>query len=197
MSLRSSSGMTRRAVAMTAATIALATGAAVASAGTAQAYGNTGTWDYGYNYALHSWYNDQCLDDSNTGPNGTDNLRMFPCYASSYTNGYQKWQVIQLQYGNYAQLKNMATGRCLDWSPNILRTYPCNDYSYNAGYQKWPIVNRYTANGQLEQVLRNEFLPTSTSSYTCLDDSVYGVRGYPCNGTSQDDGYQGWNIWHE
>lgn len=77
---------------------------------------------------------------------------------------------------------------------NLLRGFPCYANSYNGGWQKWRIVNRYTANGAYQQVLQN------VSTGRCLDDSTNSdgsdnLRAYPCNGPSQDGGWQGWDLY--
>ncbi|MFF3907848.1 hypothetical protein ACFYZJ_18055 [Streptomyces sp. NPDC001848] len=184
-----------------AATLAL--GGIAAASGTAQAYGNTDWWDVN---SLGYWLGGnnstkRCVDDS-YAPNLPDGnlLRGFPCAQYNYSGGWQQWKVIALSNG-YAQLQNGATGLCLDDSTRLsdgsdyLRGFPCYTQSFSGGWQGWRIVNRTTAAGYYEQVLQN------AATGRCLDDSNAGpngsdlLRGYPCNGPSQDNGYQGWDIW--
>lgn len=140
------------------------------------------------------------MDDSFDSSHADGNLlRGFPCGQGNYDGGWQKWKVIALANG-YAQLQNSATNLCLDDSTrsdgsDYLRGFPCYPNSFNGGWQGWRIVNRTRANGYYEQVLQNR------ATGRCLDDSNAGLngtdllRGYPCNGSSQDAGYQGWDIW--
>ncbi|WEP00501.1 hypothetical protein A6P39_004305 [Streptomyces sp. FXJ1.172] len=181
-------GTARRAIARTAATVALVGGTALTGTSTAHAASNPFAWYMGYSYTFASWYDQGCLDDSDAY-----GLRSYPCNTPSIENGYQKWKVINWSSG-YAQLQNQATGRCLDWSPGAgLRTFPCYADSFTGGWQEWKWVNRTTADGRQEEVLQNGRWQDG-EAWQCLDDSAYGVRGYPCNGPSQDNGYQGWNI---
>ncbi|MEY9969271.1 hypothetical protein ABIA33_007359 [Streptacidiphilus sp. MAP12-16] len=170
-----------------AAAIGLVVGLGVAGGGTAHAATDYGYWQYGHVYTFVTWYQsapDSCLDDSNGG--GT---RTFGCNNLNY----QKWKVINLSSG-YAQLENLATGRCLDWSPQYgLRTFGCYPSSFNGGWQMWARVHRTSASGGAEEVLQNGRWQDG-ETWQCLDDSQYGVRGYPCNGPSQDAGYQGWTV---
>ncbi|WP_328333944.1 MULTISPECIES: RICIN domain-containing protein [unclassified Streptomyces] len=183
-----------------AATLAL--GGIAATGGSAQAYGNTDWWNpNGLPYWLGGNNNTgRCVDDS-SAPSLPDGnlLRGFPCFQSNYDGGWQKWKVNAMANG-YAQLKNGATGLCLDDSTrsdgtDYLRGFPCYPQSLSGGWQGWRIVNRTRANGYYEQVLQN------AATGRCLDDSNAGpngsdlLRGYVCNGTSQDNGYQGWDIW--
>ncbi|GAA2789349.1 hypothetical protein GCM10010441_13090 [Kitasatospora paracochleata] len=45
----------------------------------------------------------------------------------------------------------------------------------------------------------NEYVFRNQNTGRCLDDSGDGnhdlMRGYPCNGSSQDGGWQGWTLW--
>ncbi|MFJ5925546.1 RICIN domain-containing protein [Kitasatospora sp. NPDC092948] len=179
----------------------LAVGGLAATGGTAQAYGNTDYWSTNATYWIGgNNYTGRCVDDSSDSslPDG-NLLRGFPCYANSYNGGWQKWKVITSANG-YAQLQNGATGLCLDDSnrsdgSDYLRGFPCYANSFNGGWQGWRIVNRTRANGSYEQVLQNG------ATGRCLDDSNAGSNGgdllrtYPCNGLSQDSGYQGWDLY--
>ncbi|SOE24992.1 Ricin-type beta-trefoil lectin domain-like [Streptomyces sp. OK228] len=180
--------------------VAVATGTAAAGVGV-----NTDHWQVEHDYWIGPNDNtNRCVDDS-IDPNSKDGnlLRGFPCYQNSYSGGWQKWHVISVDPNGYAQLKNMSTGLCLDDSnggPNgteLLRGYSCNGGSYDGGWQKWKIVNRNTGTSPsyYQQVLQN------ANTGRCLDDSDAGnggsdlLRGYPCNGGSQDGGWQGWYIY--
>ncbi|MEW1860615.1 RICIN domain-containing protein [Streptomyces sp. NPDC088194] len=183
-----------------AATIVL--GGIAVTGGTAQAYGDIDRWDLNSpGYQLGGNDNTgRCVDDSSDASVADGNLlRGFPCGQGNYDGGWQKWKVIALANG-YAQLQNGATGLCLDDSSHsdgkdYLRGFPCLTPSFTAGWQGWRIVNRTTAKGYYEQVLQN------AATGRCLDDSNAGpnngdlLRGYTCNGTSQDNGFQGWDIW--
>ena len=144
----------------------------------------------------------KCLDDS-TASNGSDLLRDFPCVQASYDSGYQKWIVIRVanvdQYGyaQWGQLQNAATHRCLDWSYQFgLRAFNCSYNSFDGtgmwqAWESWP-TSLPTNNGG---DVYGWILQNGQSDYGnyCLDDSApYGVRGFPCNGSSQQAGYQFW-----
>ena len=168
-----------------AAAIGLMVGLGIAGTGTAQASSRWTYWALGYDYGAQSWYNGNCLDDS-----AQFGLRTYPCNGGVW----QKWRVINLDNLGYAQLQNQSTLNCLDWSPQYgLRTFPCYANSFNGGWQKWMMVNRTMPSGPqgFESVLLNGY-PNSPNQ--CLDNSQFGVRGYACNGPSQDAGYQGWSL---
>jgi hypothetical protein len=136
---------------------------------------------------------DACLDDSNTGPNGKDNLRAFTCNGQAY----QKWTVVNYANG-WAQLENQATKRCLDYSLSSgLRTFSCEQKSFDGGWQKWALVDRYTAGGSLQAVLKSA-IKQENGTNTCIDISAeYGDVGFPCSGARQDYGYQGWHVYDD
>ncbi|MDH6708874.1 hypothetical protein P3T27_005620 [Kitasatospora sp. MAA19] len=198
--------MKLRTLGSAATAIALAAGLGMANVGTADAgTADLGTahasastrayyWMSAHTYTFVSWSpdaGDSCLDDSNNG-DGTDNLRAFTCNGMAW----QKWKVTEYANG-WAQLMNLATGRCLDYSNDGnhfgLRTYECNGPSFNSGFQQWAMVNRYTAAGAYESVLKSGRWEEDNTDM-CLDVSNVGTRGYPCNGPSQDSGYQGWTV---
>ena len=177
----------------TAAAITMSLGLGLATAGTAQASTSRPANYFTSNitYVFHSWspqIGDGCLDDSNTGANGGDNLRTFSCNGQSY----QEWKVLDFSNG-WAQLQNQATGRCLDYSPGLLRTYPCNGPSFDNWYQAWTVVNRFSSSGAYEQVIKSGYASAGNGNI-CLDASNLGTRGYACNGASQDSGFQGWTL---
>ncbi|WP_042365137.1 RICIN domain-containing protein [Streptacidiphilus neutrinimicus] len=184
-------GKTKRAIAMTAATVAIAGAATIGLAGSASA-SNGNYWISGHTYVFVTWSPaapDECLDDSNTGAGGRDNLRTFTCNSQSY----QDWTVVNISNG-WAQLENGATHRCLDYSIGDLRTFPCYANSFNGGWQKWALVNRTTAGGGAEQVLKSA-INQNDGSNTCIDISAqYGLVGLTCSGARQDYGYQGWTA---
>ncbi len=65
------------------------------------------------------------------------------------------------------------------------------DLPFNGGWQKWLLVNRTTASGGAEQVLRSAINQADGTS-TCIDlSAAYGLVGFPCSGARQDYGYQG------
>ncbi|QUQ64481.1 RICIN domain-containing protein [Kutzneria sp. CA-103260] len=181
--------LSRFVTATAALTLALFTFAASpASAATSAQY-----WQSAHTYYFISWSPDapdSCLDDSNTGPNGTDNLRAFTCNGQAWQN----WTVIDYANG-WAQLENQATKRCLDYSLGSgLRTFPCYQNSFNGGWQQWALVNRTTASGGAEQVLKSA-INQENGANTCIDvSSAYGTVGLPCGGIRQDAGYQGWSV---
>ncbi|GAA2750019.1 RICIN domain-containing protein [Kitasatospora cinereorecta] len=105
-----------------------------------------------------------------------------------------------LTAGNEYVFRNQNTGRCLDDSGDnshdLLRGFVCNQGSVDGGWQKWQVIYRTTANGVGQLVLKNGY---QKNGNFCLDDSGDGnhdlMRGYPCNGSSQDGGWQGWTLW--
>ena len=108
---------------------------------------------------------------------------------------YQQWQVITLANG-WAQLKNLATNRCLDYSQGAgLRTYPCNPWSFSDGFQEWALIERVNAAHQTHTVLKSGRWQEDGRDM-CVDVSLgAGTRGFPCNGGSQDAGYQAWTTY--
>ncbi|MFD9124560.1 ricin-type beta-trefoil lectin domain protein [Kitasatospora sp. NPDC059571] len=179
--------MKLRALGSATAALALALGLAVAGTGTATAESQTTNWTNGHVYRFISlspdyYHASTCLDDSGTSPSGF--LRNWTCNGQDY----QQWKVIALSNG-WAQLKNVHTGRCLDYSHAYhLRTYVCNGPSFTGGWQGWAMINR-TVSGQSQQVLKSATNEDPTSM--CVDiSSGGGTRGYACNGASQDAGYQ-------
>jgi len=177
----------------TAAAITMTLGFGLATTGTAQASTLHAANYSGSNIPYQSrsgspQIGDGCLDDSNTGPNGGDNLRTFTCNGQSY----QDWKVLDFSNG-WAQLQNQATHRCLDYSPGLLRAYPCNDPSFDNWYQAWTVVNRFSSTGAYEQVIKSGYASAGNGNI-CLDASNLGTRGYACNGPSQDSGFQGWTL---
>ncbi|MFF7195019.1 hypothetical protein ACFZAM_15065 [Streptomyces sp. NPDC008079] len=92
-------------------------------------------------------------------------------------------------------------GHPVDW----VRNAPCDLYdtsyrwqvvinaSYTGGWQEWRLVTRQ-AHGITQVVLQNGRYQEDHANM-CADLSLqYGLRGYPCNGTSQDSGYQAWLV---
>jgi hypothetical protein len=125
----------------------------------------------------------RCLDDSTAY--GNDVLRGYDCLG----NDYQAWTVVIEESfpdaGLYlVQLRNSATGRCLDdstaYGNDVLRGYTC----LNNRYQEWWMQDYGSFGYEL----------ASYATLRCLDDSTaYGndvLRGYTCNGLN----YQRWYL---
>lgn len=79
----------------------------------------------------------ECLDGSTN-----QGLRTHTCSTDSYLNGYQRWvihgQLVDGQNKYWVSWKNVATGKCLDYSPaNGLRLHTCSLESLANGYQGW------------------------------------------------------------
>lgn len=161
-----------------------------ANAGTVQATGSAAQASPSPWYILKNLATGRCLDDSGASQSA-DLLRGYPCNSSSW----QAWRTIQIDSNSFEQLQNQATGRCLDWSPQYgLRGFTCYPESFDGGWQAWYYVNRPLPGGNWEDVFLNGY--QANGNY-CLDDSGSTpstdlLRGYPCNGASQDAGYQGW-----
>ncbi|MFJ7985979.1 helix-turn-helix domain-containing protein [Streptomyces sp. NPDC096351] len=100
-----------------------------------------------------------CLDDSLD--KGT---RSFPCNGMSY----QRWTVRTAADGG-AQLRNHATGKCLDHGADGLRTGPCGP----AATQRWTVSAGSDASFEVR----------STASRRCLDDSPAGLQVLTCDRT--------------
>ncbi|MFF2302567.1 RICIN domain-containing protein [Streptomyces sp. NPDC058128] len=100
-----------------------------------------------------------CLDDSLD--KGT---RSFPCNGMSY----QRWTVHTTADGG-TQLRNHATGKCLDHGADGLRTGPCGP----AASQRWSV----SAGSD------SSFEVRSASTRRCLDDSPEGLRVLTCDRT--------------
>ncbi|MBP2586933.1 transcriptional regulator with XRE-family HTH domain [Streptomyces sp. PvR006] len=100
-----------------------------------------------------------CLDDSLD--KGT---RSFPCNGMSY----QRWTVRTTADGG-TQLRNHATGECLDHGADGLRTGPCGP----AASQRWSV----SAGSD------SSFEVRSASTRRCLDDSPEGLRVLTCDRT--------------
>ncbi|MFE5486126.1 RICIN domain-containing protein [Streptomyces sp. NPDC056527] len=102
-----------------------------------------------------------CLDDSLDM--GT---RSYPCNGMSY----QRWTVSTTADGS-VQLRNHATGECLDHHQGGLRTVPCGP----SASQRWTV-----SAGDDEAVeVRN------TTTRRCLDDSAGGVQVLACDRTTR------------
>ncbi|MEU3693403.1 helix-turn-helix domain-containing protein [Streptomyces narbonensis] len=102
-----------------------------------------------------------CLDDSLD--QGT---RSFACNGMSY----QRWTVRTTPDGS-AQLRNHATGECLDHLPGGLSTTPCGP----AASQRWTVSARDDVAVEIR----------STTARRCLADSAGGLRVEPCDGTTR------------
>ncbi|MCB8907012.1 MULTISPECIES: XRE family transcriptional regulator [unclassified Streptomyces] len=100
-----------------------------------------------------------CLDDSLD--KGT---RSFPCNGMPY----QRWTVHTTADGG-TQLRNHATGECLDHGADGLRTGPCGP----AASQRWTV----SAGSD------SSFEVRSTATRRCLDDSPEGLRVLSCDRT--------------
>lgn len=134
-----------------------------------------------------------CMDDSYSY-----GLRMFACNSASNVNGYQKFIVLPDPYAtgdaNSYEIKNVNTGQCLDDSTAYgVRAFGCNKASYVNGYQKWqPFEWESTASSDYLVQWYN----VATSS--CLDYSFqYGLRGFGCNTSSFNNGYQDWYMFSQ
>lgn len=101
-----------------------------------------------------------CLDDSLDM--GT---RSFACNGMSY----QRWTVRTTPDGG-TQLRNHATGECLDHLPGGLSTTPCGP----AASQRWTVSARDDVAVEIR----------STTARRCLADSAGGLRVSPCDGTA-------------
>ncbi|WP_052441580.1 RICIN domain-containing protein [Streptacidiphilus anmyonensis] len=187
-----------RRLSSTGATIALAAGLGLAGTGTAHA-DTPAYWNFkaGATYVLQNqsgpW---DCLDDSNDGANGSDLMRGYTCNYGTY----QMWNVIQYN-GGWVQLRNVGTGRCLDYSNQFgLRGYPCKGYgSWSTdGYQSWEMKTRVLSlqNNVLQDVVQNANLNPLDGYNQCLTDfwTGIGMDGGDCSGGLQDSGEQGWTI---
>ncbi|MGW2200783.1 helix-turn-helix domain-containing protein [Streptomyces sp. NPDC001774] len=102
-----------------------------------------------------------CLDDSLDM--GT---RTYACNGMSY----QRWTVRTAADGS-VQLRNHATGECLDHHPGGLRTVACGP----SASQRWAV----TARGDEAVEVR------SAATRHCLDDGAGGVRILPCDRTTR------------
>ncbi|MFB7358216.1 helix-turn-helix domain-containing protein [Streptomyces gardneri] len=102
-----------------------------------------------------------CLDDSLD--QGT---RSFACNGMSY----QRWTVRTTPDGS-AQLRNHATGECLDHLPGGLSTAPCG----SSASQRWTVSARDDVAVEIR----------STTARRCLADSAGGLRVSPCDGTTR------------
>lgn len=124
---------------------------------------------------------ENCMDDSSGS-----GLRMYGCSLASYDNGYQDWQVINVN--SRFKLKNRKTGLCLDGSIGAgVRAITCSDASYNNGYQKW-VGYIYDASNHVVDWQNSE-------TGECLDYSAgNGLRLYTCSAASYNDGYQMWGF---
>ncbi|WP_314612976.1 helix-turn-helix domain-containing protein [Streptomyces stackebrandtii] len=101
-----------------------------------------------------------CLDDSLD--QGT---RSFACNGMSY----QRWTMRTTADGG-TQLRNHATGECLDHLPGGLATTACGA----SASQRWTV----TARDDVAVEIR------STTARRCLADSAGGLRVLPCDGTT-------------
>ncbi|MFE7552942.1 RICIN domain-containing protein [Streptomyces gardneri] len=102
-----------------------------------------------------------CLDDSLD--QGT---RSFACNGMPY----QRWTVRTTPDGS-AQLRNHATGECLDHLPGGLSTAPCG----SSASQRWTVSARDDVAVEIR----------STTARRCLADSAGGLRVSPCDGTTR------------
>ncbi|MER5708721.1 helix-turn-helix domain-containing protein [Streptomyces sp. NPDC042898] len=101
-----------------------------------------------------------CLDDSLD--QGT---RSYACNGMSY----QRWTMRMTADGG-TQLRNHATGECLDHLPGGLATTACGA----SASQRWTV----TARDDVAVEIR------STTARRCLADSAGGLRVLPCDGTT-------------
>jgi len=137
-------------------------------------------------YVLRNAATNLCLDDSTRY-----GLRTFPCNSASVNNGYQAWD-FSLPEPLYYALQNVATGLCLDYSQEYgVRGFGCDGNSYGLGYQGWYVGARAGDPALNDVELENVY----GAAGICLDDSAqYGLRGFPCNQASYDNGYQKWVL---
>ncbi|MFD8602298.1 hypothetical protein AMK14_04535 [Streptomyces sp. TSRI0445] len=97
-----------------------------------------------------------CLDSSLD-----HGLRSYPCNGMSY----QRWGVRSSANGAH-QLRNHATGLCLDDGGREVAARPCD----GRAAQKWTLTSREDEAVRLENV----------STGRCLDESADGLRALPC-----------------
>ncbi|MEU2392275.1 RICIN domain-containing protein [Streptomyces sp. NPDC007369] len=83
---------------------------------------------------------------------------------------YQRWTVHPYPDGT-SELRNHATGACLDTGASGLRGAACS----KAASQKWAV----TALADASVEIRNR------TSGTCLDDGEQGLRAVPCDGSDR------------
>ncbi|WP_405851764.1 XRE family transcriptional regulator [Streptomyces sp. NBC_00090] len=102
-----------------------------------------------------------CLDDSLD--KGT---RSYACNGMPY----QRWTVRTTADGG-TQLRNHATGECLEHGADGLRTVPCGP----AASQRWTVIAGSDA----------AFEVRSTATRRCLDDSPEGLRVLSCDRTAR------------
>ncbi|MFJ7063450.1 RICIN domain-containing protein [Streptomyces microflavus] len=103
-----------------------------------------------------------CLDHSLD-----QKLRTYACNGLSY----QRWTVHKLPDGTH-QLRNHATGACLDHGETGLRSVDCSA----SVTQRWTLTTRPDDSVELR----------SAATAACLDDSVaLGLRALPCTRTSR------------
>jgi hypothetical protein len=198
--------MKLRFLSVAAGTIAIAAGLAFTQASSAYALTTPYYWTLGHDYVFQS---DSPDHGNGGGPGdqcivGTDSLAkpQTTYCAEDGSNSYEEFKVITLS-GGWAQLElegGFTDGaNCLDYSKTYgLRLFPCNPSSFNSGYQKWLFVNGTDYNGGSRVFLQSARWQEDGTNM-CVDASnQYPVRGYPCNGPSQKNGYQAWvayDIW--
>jgi hypothetical protein len=179
-----------------AAAVAVAVGLIMVNSGSADA-APAWAWQTGHIYRLQSLspdVGDTCMQDSNTLTNHNGNwvdwVRNEPCdlYDTS-----QRWQVV-INANGWANLESVSHSHCLDYSQQYgLRGLTCSNNSFTGGWQEWRLVKRQ-AYGITQAVLENGRYQEDNANM-CADLSIqYGLRGYPCNGASQDSGYQAWLV---
>lgn len=179
-----------------AAAVTLAAGLSLAGAASAHA-APAWSWQAGHTYVLKSLSPDvsgTCMQDADEPTtyhgHSVDWVRNVPC--NSYDTS-QRWQVVTYANG-WANLENVRDSRCLDYSQEYgLRGFGCYTTSFAGGWQQWRLVTRWH-NGQIQAVLENGRYQEDQANM-CADLSLrFGLRGYPCNGPSQNSGYQAWII---
>jgi len=151
----------------------------------------------GHYYSISSDSGAGCIDDS-----AQYGVRLYPCNSSSIASGYQAWYAYYVGYdpisGVYgsAQLQNVKTGQCLDYSLRYgLRAYSCNSTSFLNGYQAWTVLYGQTTSGRYAEDLRVK--AGDDSNYESLDySSQYGLRCYIDNNQSFWNGYQAFHIYN-
>ena len=128
-----------------------------------------------------------CIDDSDDG------LRMMGCESG---NPHQKWEVRVWDDGT-RQLRNVATGRCLDHSNAYgLRTWTCHDPSSDfSKFQSWSkaVTNGSPADGEASGItLKNQ----QTGAYLAEEPSGwFGIGGGGLIGVQGDGDVEPNEVW--
>ncbi|WP_052591712.1 RICIN domain-containing protein [Luteipulveratus mongoliensis] len=128
-----------------------------------------------------------CIDDSDQG------LRMMDCESD---NPHQQWEVRKWN-DNTRQLKNVATGRCLDHSNQYgVRTFTCHDPSSDfSKFQSWTVDHKSGSAGDGEA---SGISLTNQATGTRLAEEGsgwFGIGGGDLIGTPADGGIDNNETW--